>query len=389
MSSFFNLKIIFVAGFAMFAMFFGSGNLVFPLLVGKTVTSQYQWAISGFVISGVLIPFLGLIGILLYNGSYMSFFARLGKVGSFILAFFLLSLVGPFGVIPRCITVSYGSFLTLFPGTPLAMFSFLMCIVVFFLSVRENKVVPLLGTILAPAKIVSVGLIVFLGFLYAQEPAVSSLTDALALEGGLLAGYQTMDLLASFFFAAIVMKYLMNSQHTDKAQSPLVFKTALGAIVIGGSLMSTVYLGMVYLGAAYSADLGSAPPEQLLAVIAHIALGAFSGKIVTVAIVLSCLTTAIALTTTFTDFIYDHLFKKRVERLHCLLITILIAFVFSTFGFSGLATYLGPILNAIYPLLILYTLLNIALYFWETKFKKRGALSTLGIEIQPLGEKTQ
>ncbi|MEB3702269.1 Branched-chain amino acid transport system 2 carrier protein [Candidatus Bealeia paramacronuclearis] len=368
--SLFTVKRIFVAGFAMFAMFFGSGNLVFPLLIGKSAMGQYPWAISGFVISGVVIPFLGLLGILLYNGSYMNFFARLGKVVSFVLIFFLLSLVGPFGVIPRCITVSYGSFLTLFPETPLAIFSFLMCVLVFFLSVRENKVVPLLGTILAPAKILSVGFIVLFGFLYAAQPALSTLTDTQAFKSGLYEGYQTMDLMAAFFFATVVMNYLVKSQNEDSQESPLMFKTAVGAMLIGGGLMSAVYLGMVYLGATYASDLGSARPEQFLAVIAHISLGALSGKIVTAAIVLACLTTAIALTTTFTDFVYEHLFKKRFERSHCLAMSTLISFVFSTFGFSGIAGYLGPILSALYPLLIVYTLFNIGAWIWENYLKK-------------------
>ena len=147
----FSLKQVFVAGFAMFAMFFGSGNLVFPLIIGKEATSEFHWGIVGFVITGVILPFLGLIAILLYRGNYMIFFARLTKPGAFLLSLFLLALIGPFGVIPRCITVSYGSFLTLFPETPLAIFSFIMCGIVFLLSARENKVVPLMGTIYASA----------------------------------------------------------------------------------------------------------------------------------------------------------------------------------------------------------------------------------------------
>ena len=364
----FSIKQVFVSGLAMFAMFFGSGNLVFPLMIGKESTSEFHWGITGFIITGVILPFLGLIAILLYRGNYMNFFARLTKPGAFLLALFLLSLMGPFGVIPRCITVSYGSFQTLFPETPLAIFSFVMCGIVYLLSVRENKVVPLMGTVLAPAKFIFVGLILIFGLIYAPEPQVSQLTDSQAFESGITLGYQTMEIVTSFLFVTVIMGYLVKDQ-TD-TDSPVMFKTALSAIVIGGGLMSVVYIGMVILGATYATDLTS-QPEQYLATIAYLSLGQISGKVVTVAIVLSCLTTAIALATTFTDFVYEHVFQKRFARAHCLLMTILVSFVFSTFGFSGIAGYLAPILNAIYPLLIAYTLFNIGVWAWENRTQKK------------------
>jgi len=119
---------VFTAGFAMFSMFFGSGNLVFPLLLGSVVQGTYAYAILGLFISAVCIPFLGLIGMIQFNGDREAYFSRLGRIPSFVLVFFLLALIGPLGVIPRCITVAFGGVRLIAPFFPFFIFSFLFCL---------------------------------------------------------------------------------------------------------------------------------------------------------------------------------------------------------------------------------------------------------------------
>ena len=62
--------LILSSAFAMFCMFFGSGNLIFPLGIGQKVTGAYSYGILGLSVTGVILPFLGLIVTFLFQGSY-------------------------------------------------------------------------------------------------------------------------------------------------------------------------------------------------------------------------------------------------------------------------------------------------------------------------------
>ena len=57
-------------GLAIFAMLFGSGNLIFPLKLGILAGNKTYIGIIGFIISGVLIPLAGLLGVVLFDGDY-------------------------------------------------------------------------------------------------------------------------------------------------------------------------------------------------------------------------------------------------------------------------------------------------------------------------------
>src|SRR3984893_3016927 len=93
-------------GLVMFTMFFGAGNVVFPLALGQYAQDKNFYAILGLLITAVGVPFLGLIAMTLFNGDYKSFFDRIGKIPGFIVAAVILGLIGPFGAIPRCVALS-------------------------------------------------------------------------------------------------------------------------------------------------------------------------------------------------------------------------------------------------------------------------------------------
>src|ERR1700730_16757905 len=96
-------------GLAMFSMFFGAGNIVFPLALGQIAQDKNFYAILGMLITAVGVPFLGLIAMTLFDGDYKRFFGRIGKVPGFIVAACIMGLIGPFGAIPRCIALSYST----------------------------------------------------------------------------------------------------------------------------------------------------------------------------------------------------------------------------------------------------------------------------------------
>ena len=61
-------KLIATYGFAIFTMFFGSGNLVFPLSIGYYSANSWLLGFLGLLLTGVVLPFLGLFVIKLHKG---------------------------------------------------------------------------------------------------------------------------------------------------------------------------------------------------------------------------------------------------------------------------------------------------------------------------------
>jgi LIVCS family branched-chain amino acid:cation transporter len=119
---------VLTGGFAMFSMFFGSGNLVFPLIIGVKTYENPLHAIYGLLITAVLLPFFGLFGIMHYRGDHTVYFSILGPYSRFLLSLLMLGLMGPFGVIPRCISVAFGGVHLLYPTLPLWVFSLIFAV---------------------------------------------------------------------------------------------------------------------------------------------------------------------------------------------------------------------------------------------------------------------
>src|SRR5712692_9568830 len=125
----------------MFSMFFGSGNLVFPLVIGQQSLGHYIVAAAGIILTGVLVPFFGILVMLLYDGNQKEFFSRLGKPAVFWFPLLAISIMGPFGVLARCITVAHGAFRLIVPEMSLWVFSIAACVVIFLLGFRKSKIV--------------------------------------------------------------------------------------------------------------------------------------------------------------------------------------------------------------------------------------------------------
>ncbi|MCH1429888.1 MAG: branched-chain amino acid transport system II carrier protein [Chlamydiales bacterium] len=345
-------------GFAMFSMFFGSGNLVFPVMVGQLSEGHYNLAALGIFLTGVLVPFLGAITMLLFQGQSDDFFKVLGKKVGFLIPLFTLSLLGPFGVLARCTTVAYGSFVKIFPDVGLYTFSAFFCMLVFFSIIRKSRIVTLVGTVLTPILLLSLLLIAYFGLQGAEFSAPTPDFSGEAFTHGIFQGYQTMDLLAAFFFSSFILQHIRKKEPKlqDKKQ---LFTAALSASMVGMGILSFVYYLLVLLGACYADKLVSIAPEQMLGFIAENALGPYGLWLVCIAVVVACFTTAIVLTSLFADFIKSRVCMDKISSPVAISTTLLITFLVSSLEFSGIASIIAPILETVYPALIMLTLLNL------------------------------
>src|SRR5262245_32752684 len=158
---------IWSTGLAMFSMFFGAGNIVFPLALGQFTQDKNFYGIVGLILTAVCVPLLGLMAMMLYDGNYSSFFRRIGRVPGFLVTLLILGLIGPFGGIPRCIAISYATleafrFETL-SWMNLPLFSAISCVLIFLFTFRPGKVLDLLGYVLTPILLLSLAVIVTKG----------------------------------------------------------------------------------------------------------------------------------------------------------------------------------------------------------------------------------
>ncbi len=361
-----NNWLVVSTGFALFSMFFGSGNLVFPIAVGQESDGHFLLAALGILSTGVIVPFLGVFGMLLYKGDLASFFSCFGKRGTFLFSLLALALMGPFGVLARCLTVAHGALLLIVPEASLPLTSLALCAFIFLFAVRKNKIISLLGTVLTPLLLIAIALIAFFGLSQGEIPAATPHGGWGALKNGFFQGYQTMDLLAAFFFSGFVIKYL-HERFSVNAGDGALLTVFCKASLIGAGILSAVYCALVMLGWIYAPILADQPPQEMLGLIALEALGTMAAPCVCVAVMFACLTTAIVLASLFAEFLRHDVAKDKMGHTTSLIITLCIGFLVSTLDFAGIAGFLGPVLEAVYPALIMLTVVNIAYKFLGLK----------------------
>jgi len=374
-----RLKTVLTAGFAVFSMFFGSGNLVFPLVIGVSTAGNAAFSTMGLIVTGVVMPFLGLLGIILFDGNWRRFFISIGKIPAFVLVFMLLSLLGPFGVIPRCILVTYGGASLWMPWLPFEVFSIIFCVITALLIWNHDRVIPIIGRVLTPWLILGVVVIILAGLMANVGSEPNGVEPVKAFMIGLFEGYQTMDLLAAFFFSAAAIEYL--KRYLNKREEAMLSKWSLVACCIGAGLIALVYVGFVALGAKFSSHLVGVSPEQMLAYIASLALGKFAVPVVSVTIALACLTTATILAMLFSDFVHEDILRKRFNPHVSLVATLVISFFMSEVGFCSLRVFLGTVLEMVYPALIIFTLSNIIAQIWKIDFSRYAFWGALVVSV--------
>lgn len=378
------LNVTISTGLAMFSMFFGAGNVVFPLDLGRVSGNFNVYAILGLLITAVAVPFIGLGTMFLFNGNYKEFFKRIGKIPGFIVITFLMALIGPFIAIPRCITLSFSSLQIYFPNMSLFLFSFLFSSILFIFTINSKKILNLLGKVLSPILIISLVTLIIKGLMLHPNAKVINLTKGQAFMHGLMEGYYTMDLLGAFFFSVVILiglqRYFGSAFHLDdKKNKNIFFKVTFVSSLIGGSLLALIYTGFSFVASYYSGSLVLTQKDTALSILSQAVLGSTGGIIANLAIILACLTTAMTLAAVFSEFLQKEIFKNRLNYKTSLFFTLIAAFVISNLGFMGIIHFSKPILLIGYPVLIILTLLNLAYKLFDFKPVKIPIVITLVI----------
>ena len=96
-----------VAG-TLFGMFFGAGNLIFPVHLGQLAGWNVIPAMVGFIITAVGIPILGVAAIgNTHSDGLQALSSKVGKGYGYFFTCLLYLTIGPFFAIPRCASTSF------------------------------------------------------------------------------------------------------------------------------------------------------------------------------------------------------------------------------------------------------------------------------------------
>ncbi len=345
-------------GLALFAMFFGAGNLIFPPYMGFMAGTSWQLALAGFLITGIGMPLMGIMASARAGGRVEKLASRVNPVFGQILSIVIILAIGPLLAIPRTAATTFEMGVKPnIPGARAAISSVIYFGLTLFFALNRKKVVDKIGKILTPFLLITLALIILKGIFYPLGNAALGPNLPSAFGRGFREGYQTMDALASVVFAEIIIAALIFKGYSRISDQ--VRMTSLAGMIAATGL-GMVYGGLMYLGAC-SPSLFPASTERttLLIGIARSLLGDGGKMALGLAVSLACLTTAIGLTATVGDY-FNELSKGKLPYKGICLATCIFSGVFATVGVTTIVKVAFPLLVTVYPVVIVLIILTLA-----------------------------
>ena len=345
-----------VAG-TLFGMFFGAGNLIFPVHLGQLAGSNVWPAIIGFIITAVGIPIFGVAAIgITHSDGLQALSSKVGKGYGIFFTCLLYLTIGPLFAIPRCATVSFTTGVTpmLTDGSKewlaLLIFSAIFFAFVLFFSLRPGKITLWIGKIINPIFLLFLAVLVIAALTH-PSTSVSAVEPAEAYKTGaffssFIEGYGTMDAIAGLAFGIVVIDVIRRMGVSD---DNAVAYDVLGSGVLTGILMAVIYVVTILMGTQSrglfeTSDNGGIALTQ----IAGHYFGSVGQIILAITITFACLKTSIGLVTSCSETFVKMTHGKISYPVWAVLFT-LFSFAVSNVGLSAIIEYSIPVLMLIYP----------------------------------------
>ena len=360
----FTFKEYIIMGSMLFGMFFGAGNLIFPVSMGQQAGANIWPAIIGFCLTGVGLPLLGIaaMGRSRSEGLF-AMSSRVGKPYGYFFTCMLYLFIGPLFAIPRTATVSFSvGVMPLIPEESaswvLCLFSAIFFAIVLFFSLRPSGIVTWIGKILNPIFLVFLAILTVTALIKPmgdiQSVAPSGNYAEMSFFQGFLEGYNTLDALAALAFGIV----LINAVRNMGIESPKgISGTCLKSGIFSMILMAAIYCLLTVVGAQSGTVYGISTDggEALFKIGSHY-FGTFGGVLLGITVTVACLKTAIGLITSCAET-FSKLFPKSLSYKAYAVIFCLFSFAIANFGLSRIIQLSLPVLMFTYPLTITLILL--------------------------------
>ena len=349
----------------LFGMFFGAGNLIFPVFMGQMAGAHVWRASLGFLITGVGLPLLGVaaLGISRSTGLY-DLSSKVSRPYAMFFTCLLYLTIGPFFAIPRCATTSFTVGLEqLLPENAnmslfLLLFTLAFFIAALLFSLYPGKILTWVGKVLNPFFLLFLGILVVVALLNPTaaiaDVAPAGKYAAQPFFTGFLEGYNTMDALASLAFGIVVVQVIrsLGVEEPSAVASNTVFAGVFSCL-----LMAAIYVAVTLVGTQSRGVLETAENGGIaLAQIAQYYLGKPGLYVLAATVTLACLKTAVGLITSCAET-FSGIFPKGPTYRVWAVIFSLVSLLFANFGLSRIITYSVPVLMFLYPLAIMLILL--------------------------------
>ena len=345
-----------VVGFALFAMFFGAGNVVFPPYIGMHAGEQWANGFLFYFIADIGLALVAMFAIL-HAGGADNITGRIGHVASKVLMCAVILCIGPMVAIPRTAATTLEMSVTpFFSGMSPVVFSIIFFAVILLLSIKQSAVIDIVGKILTPALLIGLLVLIVKGFVSPIGDIVDTGVSASEVTvNGIKSGYQTMDVLAAMAFGIIILSSADEKGYTDSKSAAKMIGIAAA---LSGVLLLIVYFGLTYLGATASTvfptDISRA---NLVIGIVELLLGKAGLIIFAIVIALACITTAVALVSSAASF-FAKLANDKISYSVFVVVICVSSAVISNLGLDMIIAIATPVLDIVYPPMLVLILLS-------------------------------
>ncbi|EMN4128483.1 MULTISPECIES: branched-chain amino acid transport system II carrier protein [Providencia] len=347
----FSTKDMVILGMMVFALFLGAGNIIFPPMAGYQSGTDWLSTSLGFIITGVILPFMTLVTVAVKGrGERLS--VDLPKWVAVIFWVALYLIVGSTFAMPRVTNTAFEmgfiplGFVEKSTASHLT-FALIFNVCSLFFMLKQGTMISAIGKFMTPALLV---LLVVVGIAVVVEPLspinapVKQYADY-AFFGGVIDGYQTMDVLSAMAFGGIVARALASKKITEPRQVAFI---TIKAGLISVSLLAALYICLFYLGATSEVVANTATNGgQIFSRYVDALFGSIGTWIMCGIVLLASMTTLVGVTSACAD--YFATFHHRLGYRFWVVFFTLLTTIVSTFGLDTLLRVTIPALLMIYP----------------------------------------
>jgi len=347
-------KEILITGFALFAMFFGAGDLILPPFLGFQTGLDWGWVALGFVISAVAIPILGLFAHAKLQGTMLDFANKFSPKFSLVycILVYLIAVILP---APRTAAVTHEmAIMPYFEISALTTSFFYFGLVLVFVWNR-SIIIDWIGKYLTPLIVIILLLIIGLSFFVSgNELALSTRVNPFS--HGMLEGYQTFGAIAAIVSGGIIIISLNKKNSLSYTEKKVfIFK----ASIVAGIGLLLVFTGLILTGALLQNNFNAdATRTEILSGISLITLGNNGRVLLSLLISLACFTTAVGVITGTADFIKGIFKESQLAYRITAILACLIGVFVGQLNVGSILTIAVPVLLFIYPITIIMIFLH-------------------------------
>jgi len=354
-----KLSDIIAVGFMLFAFFLGAGNIIFPPLAGQLAGDNLFPAMMGFLVTAVGLPLLTIIAIAVAGGSWSHLTQDLPKRAAMIMAVLIFIIIGPAFAAPRTGLVAYEMAVKPFFAdavqSHLTIFSILFFAVAMFFAWSQGKLIDVIGKVLTPALFVGLVVLALAVFIDPQGSIITAQGEYLThpLQKGILEGYNTMDTFGALMFGVLIVDALRKKGITEQSATA---KYLISAACIAAAGLTFVYVSLFYLGATSAAVASGADNGGVvLSLYVQSLFGPYGQIVLSVIVLLACLTTAIGLISACSDYFSS---LTPISYKAWVIINGVACAIVANVGLAQLIALSVPVLFALYPVAIALVVLT-------------------------------